>query len=165
MVTAILVGMALALFHFIYESIVAPDLRLCLTLKLCALHNEVSALKASCADTAAGSQCVLLQESINALISGLDRIRVSSLLGVVWKSRKDPGFLTRAQLRARMLDECSLPRVREIHEETLHIAAKALAVNCIIWVPLFVVPWIVASVSSSAAKGRLRVLASLEHAY
>jgi len=161
MVATLIALMALALFHFVYESIVAPDLRLWLTSKLYGLRKEASLLKLECAGTAAELNCILLQESINVLISELRRISLASLVGIEIESRKNPGFLARATQRLRMLDECTSPRIQEIRAQCLDIATKALAVNSIGWAALLVAPWAIASVGISASKTRLRVLVLL----
>jgi len=68
---------------------------------------------------------------------------------------------TLARERARMLDDCTVLRIREIRKQTLKIAAEALVVNSGAWVVLFFAPWIIASIGYSEAKMRFSVLASL----
>jgi hypothetical protein len=157
MLTAIILLFALAIFHFIYESILAPDLRLWLTLKLRRLRNEAIQLQLECAHTETESICRLLVESIDALIPALRRIGFTSLVYAQWESRNDPTFLERVRERTRLLDESAVPRIREIRTRTLDIAVKAVAVNSITWV----VPWLLATSGSSVAKRQLRLLVSL----
>jgi hypothetical protein len=166
MTTAIITLLALAVFHFVYESIVAPSLRLSLRLRLFDLRDEVEQLKTECVDSECvdskkGSHCEYLQDSIDGLISRLHRVDVASLLGVEFECRKDPDFLAQAQKRARILDDCPAPRVREIRKQTLKIAAAALIVNSGAWVVLLFAPWALVSVGYSESKKRFRVLASL----
>ena len=86
---------------------------------------------------------------------------MASLFGVELESRKDPEFLKQAEARARMLDDCKIPRIREIREQALEIAAEALFVNSGAWMALFCAPWVVALIGYSEAKKRIRVFASL----
>ena len=161
MTTAIFIVMALALVHFIYGSILAPDLRLWLTWKLHELRDEADTLEKQCADTAARYPCTVLRESVETLIPMLHYITVSSLILVEFESRKDPGPFLRAQQRARVLDGCTLARVREIRRRMLDLTAKAIIVNSIGWAPLLLAPWLITSAGFAAARKRLRILVSL----
>jgi len=166
MTTAIFILLALAVFHFVYESIVAPSLRLSLRLRLFVLRDEVEQLKTECVDSESvdskkGSYYEFLQDSINGLISRLHRVDVASLLGVEFQCRKDPDFLAQAQKRARILDDCPVPRVREIRKQTLRIAGEALIINSAVGVVLLLAPWALVSAGYSESKKRFRVLASL----
>lgn len=161
MTITIIVLLALAVFHFVYESILAPSFRLSLRFRLFVLRDEVRQLKIECAQSLNGEHLVLLQDSINGLISMLHRFDMASLLGVEFESRKDPEFLKQAEERSRMLDDCKIPRVREIRKQALKIVTEALCVNSGAWVVLFFAPWIVAVIGFSEAKRRIRVFASL----
>ncbi len=161
MTTAIIVLLALAVFHFAYESILAPSLRLSLRFRLLVLRDEVRQLKLERVESLHDEHFAFLQDSINGLTSRLHHVDMASLVSVELESRRDPTFLEQARERARMLDDCTVLRVREIRKQTLKIAAEALVVNSGAWVVLFFAPWIVASIGYSEAKRRFRVLASL----
>jgi hypothetical protein len=51
MITAIVILISLAALHFVYESILAPSLRLSLRFTLFALRDEVRQLKIDCASS------------------------------------------------------------------------------------------------------------------
>lgn len=161
MTIAIIVLLALAVFHFVYESILAPSFRLSLRFRLFVLRDEVRQLKIECAQSWNDEHLVILQDSIKGLISMLHRFDMASLLGLEFESRKDPEFLKQAEERSRVLDDCKVPRVREIRRKALKIATEALCVNSGAWVVLFFAPWIVAVIGFSEAKRRIRVFASL----
>jgi hypothetical protein len=161
MTTAIIALLALAVFHFIYESILAPSLRLSLRFRLFVLRDEVRQLKLACVESLHGQHLAFLQDSIDGLTLMLNHVDIASLVGVGLESRRDPTFLEQARERARMLDDCTELRVREIRKQTLKIAAEALVVNSGAWVVLFFAPWIIASIGYSEAKRRFSVLASL----
>ena len=161
MTTAIIALLALAVFHFTYESVLAPSLRLSLRLRLFVLQDEVRQLKLECAESLHGQHLAFLRDSIDGLTSMLNHVDMASLVGVGLESRRDPTFLKQARERARMLDDCTVLRVREIRKQTLKIAAEALVVNSGAWVVLFFAPWIIASIGYSEAKRRFSVLASL----
>jgi hypothetical protein len=160
MITVFITGMIVlfvwAILSFVYDVFIAPNIRRSLTRKLVALRADTILLKAEYVDSAAYLDCLTLQESIEFMIHKLRRISLSSWLFVERESRRSPGFLTKAQVRARTLDESTVPRIRAIREQTLDIATKALAVNSPAWAPLLIAPSIVA-----AARSRLRILTSL----
>jgi hypothetical protein len=160
MITVFIVGMIVffvgAVLDFFYNIIIAPSIRMSLTLRLDELRHEAILLKAEYIDSEPYLDCLTLQESIEFMIRKLRRISLSSWIYVELESRRSPGFLTRAQERARMLDESTVPRVRMLRQRALDIATKALAVNSIAWAPLLVAPSIVA-----VARSRLRILTSL----
>jgi hypothetical protein len=68
MTIAIIVLMALAVFHFVYESIWAPSFRLSLRFRLFVMRDEVRQLKIECAETLGDEHFVC------AVDSRLDRI-------------------------------------------------------------------------------------------
>ena len=161
MTTAIIVLLILAVFHFVHESILAPGFRLSLRFRLIVLRDEVRQLKIECAESLHDEHFVFLQDSINGLISMLHRLNMATLFGFEFESRRDPQFLEQAQERSRLLDDCRIPRIREIRKQALKIATEALFVNSGAGLVLFFAPWIVASIGYSEAKKRIRVFASL----
>ncbi len=160
MITVFIAGMIVffggAILDFFYNVIIAPGIRFSLTLRLAELRREVIALKAEYTDSGPYLDCLTLQESLEFMIRKLRRISLSSWIYVELESKRSPGFLTRAQERARMLDESTVPRVRILRQRALDIAIKAFAVNCTTWAPLLIAPSIVA-----AARSRLRILTAL----
>ena len=149
------------MFHFAYESILAPSLRLSLRFRLFVLQDEVRQLKLECVESLHGQHLAFLRDSIDGLTSMLNHVDMASLVGVGLESRRDPTFLEQARERARMLDDCTVLRVREIRKKTHRIAAEALVINSGAWVALFFAPWIVAAIGYAEARKRFRVLASL----
>jgi hypothetical protein len=145
-----------AILDFFFNTIIAPSIRMSLTMQLDELRREAIALKAEYMDSGSHLDCLTLQESLEFMIRKLRRISLSSWIYVELESKRSPGFLTRAQERARMLDESAVPRVRILRQRALDIAIKAFAVNSIAWAPLLVAPSIAA-----AARSRLRILTSL----
>jgi hypothetical protein len=81
------------------------------------------------------------------------------LLCVGAESTEDPVFLEKAQERARILDESTVPGIREVFRELVEIAAKAVIINGVSRMALFAAPWVLASVGLDALKKRIRVLA------
>lgn len=125
-----------AIFHFVYESIIAPSLRLELRFELCGLRDEVGLLKIESPGVAGGEGSELvdrhlceLQDSINSLLGILFRFDLATVCAISEEIDRDAELKRRVQARARILDSCVLPRVLAIRSKQIRIATKALAVN------------------------------------
>jgi hypothetical protein len=158
-ITAIFILIALATLHFVYESILAPSLRLSLRFRLFVLRDETRQLKIDCASSLSDKHFDFLQDSINNLISNLNRFDMATFVGVEFESKKDPSFLKTAEERSRILDDCNIPRAREIRKQSLKIICAAIFINS---VPLFLLicaPITIAILGYAEVKRRIRILA------
>lgn len=124
-----------AVLHFVYESIVAPSLRLELRLALIRLANEVRRLKIQ-NSAAADEQSEIverqldeLQDSIDSLACILFKFDLVTIHAISKEIDRDAGLKRRVEARARILDDCVLPEVQALRREQIRIATKALAVN------------------------------------
>ncbi|WP_217705741.1 hypothetical protein [Peristeroidobacter soli] len=124
-----------AILHFVYESIVAPSLRLELRLALIRLEDEVRLLRIQ---TSAGAgeqfdrverQLCELQDSIHSLACILFKFDLVTIYTLSKEIDRDAGLKRRVEARARILDDCVVPRGRALRSEQIRIATKALAVN------------------------------------
>ena len=159
MITAIFILIALAALHFVYESILAPSFRLSLRFKLFVLRDEVRKLKIDCAGSLSDKHFDFLQNSINNLISNLNRFDMATFVGVEFESKKDPSFLKAAEERSRMLDDCKIPRAREIREQSLKIISAAIFINSGALFLLIFAPIIIATLGYTEVKQRIRIFA------
>src|SRR5688572_28045975 len=89
----------LAIFQWVYESILAPSFRLDLRLRLFALRDELSDLKASSGRPPGDEQSFALLDSMNNLIAGLERFDIAMLAAVEREVRRSPELLARAEVR------------------------------------------------------------------
>lgn len=131
----IIILTAVAVLHFVYESIVAPSLRLGLRYELFRLRDEVRLLKIEelHADSE-GPQFVErhfheLQDSINSLICILYGFDLVTVCAISEEIDRDAGLKQRVEARSRSLDDCALPEVLAIRRRQFRMAARALAVN------------------------------------
>jgi hypothetical protein len=135
----ILIVAFLVLFHFVYESILAPSFRLKLRFELLCLRDELRMLKIQLGDSLGDEHFHRLRDSINALISMLYRFDVVTLATLQREIRRRPDLRDRVELRARLLDSCGVPQAQRIRQRSLVIATKAIAVNSGGWC-VFLVP-------------------------
>jgi hypothetical protein len=159
MITAILILIALAALHFVYESILAPSFRLSLRFKLFILRDEVRQLKIDCASSLGDKHFNYLQDSINNLISNLNRFDMATFIGVEFESKRDRSFLKSAEERSRMLDDCNIPRARQIRSQSLKIASAAIFINSGALFLLIFAPVIVAFLGYAEVKKRIKIFA------
>ena len=125
-----------ALCHFVYESILAPSLRLELRFELFKLRDEVRFLKMNNLSSKAASEPEFvdehygyLQDSINSLLCILHRYDLAAIWTITDQISRDEALRQRVEARARLLEDCELPAVLSVRKRQINIAAKALAVN------------------------------------
>jgi hypothetical protein len=159
MITAIVILIVLAVLHFVHESILAPSFRLSLRFKLFVLRDEVRELKIDCASSLTDRHFDFLQDSINNLISNLNRFDMATFVGVQLESKKDPSFLKSAEERSRMLDDCNIPRAREIRKQSLKIISAAIIMNSGALFLLIFAPIIIAVLGYAEVKKRIKIFA------
>jgi hypothetical protein len=150
----------LSVFHFLYQSTLAPSLRLGLRFRLFALRDRTRELKIKNGELLSDNHFRCLQDSINGLICVLDRIGIVALTCIDRELKRDIELRKRAEARARTLDDCTLPEMRTIRDETMDIAASAVAVNNGAWF-IYLLPLLVAYACVSKVKGLLRQLLCL----
>jgi hypothetical protein len=151
-----------ALCHFVYESILAPSLRLELRFELFKLRDEVRFLKMNNLSSSAASEPEFvdehygyLQDSINALLSVLYRYDIAAIWTITDRINRDEALRQRVEARARLLDACELPAVRSLRQRQLDIAARALAVNSGPMLLLLLAPTLVLR-GYKAVRGKIR---------
>jgi hypothetical protein len=159
METTILVLLIYMALLFMYDHAVAPSLRSDLSAHLTALLVRQVRLSVEYRDLNAKHDLRLLYESIKSVDSNLHLITLGTLLGVGAECKEDPVFLGKARERARMLDESTVPGIREVFREIVEVATKAVIINGVSRMALFAAPWVLASVGLDALKKRIRVLA------
>jgi hypothetical protein len=163
--------LAIALWHWIYESLVAPSLRQSLRRELEQLQQD---LREAQRDSLCLEELQMLEESVRALDLLLEKFDAVTVGVVAAEMRRDPALRERAEARGRILDGSGSPIVRRVRRRTLEVAARAVTVNsggwCIFVVPLALVRVgmlrlgrvIAASVSLSSGELRGIVLARSE---
>lgn len=129
MVTIVLALAALAAFHWIYESILAPSFRLNLRFRLFALRDELRSLKMDLDTDLKDKHFDYLQDSINALISMLSRFDLGTLHAITKELERNPELMSKIEARTKILDDCNIPHARDVRRKSVQIASQALLVN------------------------------------
>jgi hypothetical protein len=160
MIHAVAVLLFLCCFHFLYEMIVAPSLRLNLGFRLFALRDQLRRLKMTAADELDDRHFHGLQDSLNALVRTLDVFDLSLLVRLRNLAKQDAAFRARVEARASVLDGSDMPEFLEIRKRSIRIALEALAVNSGGWI-VYLIPVLFAVSFYSRVKILVRAFASI----
>jgi hypothetical protein len=159
-ITAIFTFLVFVTYHFVYESILAPSLRLSLRFQLLVLRDEVRKLKIECGPSLDDKHFLFLQDWVNFLISALNRLDLVSLARAEVESKREPEILKRAQERSKMLDDCNIPRARAIRKQAASIASRALLVNNGAWI-IFIAPILICTVGYGNLNLKIKLLTTM----
>jgi hypothetical protein len=129
-----------ALFHFIYESILAPTWRFKLRLELFELRDEFR--RAIVESPSANSDVAFaeIQDSINNTIRLCPSISASLFLEVTKRLATDKKLSQSVDERIARLDACAVPKAQEIRRKSASMVQRALAINTGGWSILIVPP-------------------------
>jgi len=128
----------LALVHFVYESILAPSLRLEIRFELFKLRDELRFTKINLGNKLDDKHYHFLQDSVNTLIGNLYRFDLATITKAMIEVEKDKDLKKRVQERSRFLDDCNVAEARKIRNESIKLAFRALRVNSGGWAVYFI---------------------------
>jgi hypothetical protein len=155
MITFILAVAALATFHWIYESILAPSFRLDLRFQLFALRDELRVLKMDFEGDLKDKHFDYLQDSINALISMLSRLDWATLHAITKELGQNSDLRLKIEARTKVLDDCTISQARDIRRRSVHIASHALIVNTGGFI-LYALPFVLAMTGIAALRSQYK---------
>jgi hypothetical protein len=142
----------LAVMHFIYESIVAPSLRLRVRFELFSLRDELRALKVEHGDRLDDKHFNYLQDSINSIIFILPRIEIFTLAHIRQSVGKDARLNARLTERQKILDDCDIPEMGNIRKRSIDLSIDALGINSGMWVVYILPPMALGAIRKSIAR-------------
>ena len=120
---------ALAIFHFVYESIIAPTLRINQKFKAFKLRDELRALACREPETVHDKHFYAVQDVLNAVIRTASTIDVVALMNAKQAVAADPELRKRTDAQARLFDDCKNSRVRDIYTRGGVIAVESVRIN------------------------------------
>ena len=118
-----------AIFHYVYESIIAPSLRLDLRDRLLQLEGERNRAEREPAGQAAQRCFSDLRESHGRLVEALNRISIVALLEVERELRDNPKLREQVEARSASFDRCERAELRSLRARTVRAAVQAVAIN------------------------------------
>jgi hypothetical protein len=147
--------LALALWHILWENVLAPTFRLGIQYKLFELRDKLRAMRA--ANAVEDDAFDYLHDSLNNAIRLLPHLTISLVFSFRRLYGSDPALQRRVAKRRELLDACPAVEVRTIEKETFEAMDKALAINCGGWI-VWIVPIAVAAITASKCKELLKSL-------
>ena len=130
--------LVLALWHFIYDGILSPTLRLAVRYRLFAVRDELRSLRYR--EPALGAECFeLFHDYINTAIELVPALSISLISEAERALRDDPQLRHRIEERVRVMDSCSVPGAQEIRHKAFLLARQALIINAGSWL-IWLVP-------------------------
>lgn len=143
MVTFIYILLFLALFHYLYENVLLPSIRLKFRYRLFSLRDELRRLKFENIDLVDDRLYEYLQTSLNVTINILPRIDIGMFLKVRKIYEEDKEFRSKIERRGKLMDEltekCKVPKLVEIRENYLEIFRYVFLANVGSW-SIYIVP-------------------------
>lgn len=128
-----------ALFHFVYESVVAPSLRTQLRFDLSSTQDELRSLKSSLGEKLDERYFEQVQATVNAFVSLLDRFDAATLIAFKMEKSRNRELRERCERSVQAIQDCTLQEARNLQRRIAWIAARTIAVNNGAWM-VFVLP-------------------------
>jgi hypothetical protein len=147
-------------FHFVYEGIIAPTLRLRLRFRLFRLRDELRRLWLEASPRIPEEEFRRYQQTLNASISFLSYVNVVNLYEARQAVKKDRELYEKMKQRAAILGSCQSQEVLRIYNESQRILIEALCVNCGGW-GIYILPILGVSMILDRVKAFLTGLTTL----
>lgn len=134
-----LVLVGLAGFHFLYEGVILPTIRLRLRYKLFELRDKLRRLKIERGDNLSDEVFSQLQDSINNTICFLHTINLETLKRLHRAIDSDQSLRKEMEKRRNVIETCPLKEVREIDQQHFIVILSVLTGTFGGWV-IYVLP-------------------------
>ena len=144
----VLLGIVAAL-HFIYESAVAPTLRLKTRYKLFELRDQIRKLKEDKNLSAQVFQHV--DGSINAQIQQLNQLNFSLLYSSNRTFKNDDTIQKEIRRKTELIENCDVEEVKKIYEKSSEYGLEAFLINSGAWLP-YITPLLLVLLVAGAMK-------------
>lgn len=140
MATLFLILFVLGLFHFIYESTIAPSLRLILRYDLFKLRDDLRLIKADNKDVS-DNVFDLLDSSINTTIKRLPYYSISKIIDAKQEYKSNRSLQKTVNRKKRTLEKCNIKEIKTINSRLLKLTVFSLIVNSGGWLYI-VIPFL-----------------------
>lgn len=132
---------AVAFWHFIYESILAPSRRFKIRLQLFALRDDFRRKLIEDNDAAGDEAFADIEDSINTTISLCSSISPGLVVDVKRAIGRDPHLRKAIEARRNQLDQCRVVGAQELRKKCGRLVRDAFLVNVTGW-SILIVPLI-----------------------
>jgi len=131
MSTLFIILIIMAIFHFTYEGIFLPSLRLKLRYELFGLRDKLRRLKVAEGDKIDESVYHLIQNGIHTTINLLPIANMSLMSRTVQEIQSNANLRKTVRERHALIENCQIGEVKEIYEGNKDILTKAFVINSI----------------------------------
>jgi hypothetical protein len=129
MSTLFIILIITAIFHFTYEGIILPSLRLKLRYQLFGLRDKLRRLKLSEGDKINAEIYHLIQNGIHTTINLLPFATVSLLSKTIDEIRSNADLREKVRERSALIENCQIDELKSIFSDSKDIMAKAFVIN------------------------------------
>ncbi len=154
MATLIFILMLLAVYHFVYESIIAPSLRLGLRYQFFNLRDQIRMLKAENGANFPKDVFYLMEEFINSSLKHLHHYNFSLLLEAKKEFESDPKLKEKINKKINTINSCKIGEVKDIFKQTLQLTTRAFLINIGSWF-IYLIPLAILYLAFSKLKNIL----------
>ena len=127
---------ALAVWHYVYENIVAPSVRMLLRNRVFMLRDKLRKIKMT--DSRLTDEVfTVLEESLNKSITYLHALKISRFVDFQTAFEHAKALRARIEKRREIVTSCAVPEVLEIDEDlatSLHVALGINSGGWMIWI-------------------------------
>lgn len=127
------VAVGIATFHFIYEGILAPSLRLSLRFRIFRLRDELRRFAVGPEPRIADEEFRRHQERLNNAINILRHINVVDVIEASRALERDTKLLEETKTRVALLEKSESREAVHIYQQTNEILLNALWISCGGW--------------------------------
>jgi hypothetical protein len=146
MSVAVIILIIFAIFHFIYEMIILPNVRLGMRYKLFALRDQLINLQIEGKGNIDNDVFLVLENTISTTIGRLPYFSISMFLRTIEQHQSDSDLKDLIKRRKELIESCPNEAIKEVNKETLKIAHKAFLYNSGGWlstIVIFIIPILV----------------------
>lgn len=155
MSTLILIFILLVLWHFIYQAIILPSLRMKLRFKLFVLRDKIRALKIKHQKDFNEETFMFLEGRINAIVKNLPFIEFSTIYDANKFIKSDKKIEEKIRERMRNIERCELNDVKDVYNDSVNIFILTLLANSGSWGPI-IIPIAILIITFQAGKNLIK---------
>ncbi len=151
MITLILIFTFLVLWHFVYQSILLPTIRLKLRFELFKIRDKIRNLKISYNEGFPDEAFRFTESSINSLLLNLHFLEFSTLFEAKRIFNSDKKVAARIEKIEELFSNCSIEEINKSHSEISNIFIFTLLANSGSWI-IFIIPVALIALTFSGIK-------------
>lgn len=159
MTTVFFIFVGLAIFHFFWEGIIAPSVRMEIRYKLFKMRDSIRMLKMQYGEEFDDELFYSLQRMLNHQIALLHHATIMDFYRI-YKNTDPHKLEINVERQEKLIQDCPISEVQEIWKKTIATALLALIVNSGGWL-VYIIPPILLVIGYSSIKRCVKLLLGL----